>query len=67
MSISHGVVRTFRIRDKLTKKIVMDIPTTSNSIIHMGGAFQKEFTHGIPVEKNVTGVRYSITFRTHAL
>ena len=43
----------------------MDIPTISNSIIHMGGDFQKEFTHGIPVEKKVNGVRYSLTFRKH--
>jgi alkylated DNA repair dioxygenase AlkB len=65
ISISYGAVRKFRIRDKLSKKIIMDIPTTSNSIIHMCGNFQKEFTHGIPVEKKVKEVRYSLTFRTH--
>lgn len=65
VAISYGAVRKFRIRDKLTKKIVLDIPTTHNSIIHMGGDFQKEFTHGIPVEKTVKGVRYSLTFRKH--
>ena len=67
IAISHGAVRKFRIRDKLTKKIIMDIPTTSGSIIHMGGDFQKEFTHGIPVEKNVEGIRYSFTFRKHTI
>ena len=67
IAISHGAVRKFRIRDKLTKKIIMDIPTTSGSIIHMGGDFQKEFTHGIPVEKKVEGVRYSFTFRKHTI
>jgi len=67
ISISYGAVRKFRIRDKLSKKIVMDIPTTSNSIIHMGGDFQKEFTHGIPTEKKVKGSRYSLTFRTHTV
>ena len=65
IAISYGAVRKFRIRDKLSKKIIMDIPTTSNSIIHMGGNFQKEFTHGIPVEKKITGERYSLTFRKH--
>lgn len=65
IAISYGAVRKFRIRDKITKKIIMDIPTTSNSIIHMGGDFQKEFTHGIPVEKKVQGERYSLTFRKH--
>lgn len=67
ISISYGSVRKFRIRDKLTKKIILDIPTISNSIIHMGGNFQKEFTHGIPVEKKVKGERYSLTFRTHSI
>ena len=67
IAISYGAVRKFRIRDKLTKKIIMDIPTTSGSIIHMGGDFQKEFTHGIPIEKKVEGVRYSFTGRKHNL
>ena len=67
IAISHGIVRKFRIRDKKTKKIIMDIPTTSNSILHMGGDFQKEFTHEIPVEKKVKGDRYSLTFRTHLI
>jgi alkylated DNA repair dioxygenase AlkB len=67
IAISYGEVRKFRIRDKNTKKIVMDIPTTSNSIIHMGGDFQKEFTHGIPIEKKIQGIRYSFTFRKHTL
>lgn len=67
IAISYGAVRKFRIRDKITKKIIMDIPTISNSIIHMGGNFQKEYTHGIPVEKKVQGERYSLTFRKHTL
>lgn len=67
ISISYGAVRKFRIRDKVTKKIIIDIPTKSNSIIHMGGDFQKEFTHGIPVEKKVKEVRYSLTFRKHTI
>ena len=65
ISISYGATRKFRIKDKLIKKIVMDIPTTSNIIIHMGGDFQKEFTHGIPIEKKVKDARYSLTFRKH--
>lgn len=67
VAISHGAVRKFRIMDKLTGKKIIDISTTSNSIIHMGGDFQKEYTHGIPVEKKVKGVRYSFTFRNHTI
>lgn len=65
VAISHGAIRKFRIRDKNTKKIVKDIPTLSNKILHMGGDFQKEFTHEIPIEKKVKNVRWSFTFRKH--
>lgn len=65
VSLSHGAVRKFRIRDKQTGKIVADIPTNSNEIIHMGGDFQKEFTHEIPQEKRIKDCRYSFTFRHH--
>jgi len=67
LAISYGAVRKFRIRDKETKKIVKDIPTLSNKIIHMGGEFQKEFTHEIPIEKKVRNVRWSFTFRKHLI
>lgn len=63
--ISYGAVRKFRIKDKITKKTIIDIPTISNNILHMGGDFQKEFTHEIPIEKKIKEVRYSFTFRKH--
>ena len=63
--VSYGAPRTFRIRDKMTGKIVTDVPTTSGEIWIMGGDFQKEFTHEIPVEKKVKGSRISFTFRKH--
>ena len=65
MAISYGTVRKFRIREKQTNKIIKDIPTISNKIIHMGGNFQSEFTHEIPVEKKAKGTRFSLTFRKH--
>ena len=65
ISISYGATRTFRIRNKETKHIVQDIKMESNQIIHMGGSFQKEFTHEIPMEKRIKEVRYSFTFRKH--
>jgi len=43
----------------------MDIPTTSKEIWIMGGDFQKEFTHEVPVEKRVKDKRISFTFRKH--
>jgi alkylated DNA repair dioxygenase AlkB len=65
IALSYGAVRKFRIRNKLTSKIEIDVPTNPNIIIQMAGDFQKEFTHEIPIEKNVEGVRYSFTFRRH--
>ncbi len=63
--ISYGASRKFRIRNKLTSKIVRDIQTTSKEIWVMGGDFQKEFTHEIPVEKKIKDKRISFTFRKH--
>ena len=65
VSLSYGSIRKFRIKDKITKKTVVDIPTENFSIIHMGGEFQKEFTHSIPVEKKIKDERWSFTFRKH--
>lgn len=63
--LSHGAERLFRIKNKETKKTVCDERMKSGLLYHMGGDFQKEFTHEIPQEKKVTGMRYSFTFRRH--
>jgi alkylated DNA repair dioxygenase AlkB len=65
VSISYGAARIFRIRDKATKNIVYDEPTTHCSIFHMGGDFQKIYTHEIPVQKKIKEPRISFTFRKH--
>jgi len=65
VSISYGAIRNFRIRHKQSKKIIENIPTTSNMFIHMGGNFQKEFTHEIPIQKKIKEPRWSFTFRKH--
>jgi alkylated DNA repair dioxygenase AlkB len=65
VALSYGQPRTFRIRDKKTKKIIIDIPTKSYHYISMEGDFQKEFTHEIPIQKKIKNPRYSFTFRHH--
>lgn len=65
VSLSYGAVRKFRIREKQSKLIEKDILTESGMLIQMGGQFQKEFTHEIPVETKVKDTRYSFTFRRH--
>lgn len=65
IAISYGAKRIFRIRDKNTKAIIKDILLESYSIVQMGGDFQKEFTHEVPVQKKVSDERISFTFRKH--
>ena len=66
VSVSLGESRTFRIRDKKTKKIVLDVASDSGKIIFMAGEFQKLFTHEIPTEKKKKNPRISFTFRRHS-
>ena len=67
VSISYGAKRKFRIRNKSNGKKVVDIDMNSSEIIHMGGDFQKEFTHEIPKEKKIKDERYSFTLRNHLI
>jgi alkylated DNA repair dioxygenase AlkB len=65
VAVSWGAERLFRIRDRGTKKIAMDVPMRTYQIIQMGGDFQSEFTHEVPRQKKVRGERMSFTFRRH--
>ena len=65
ISISYGAERIFRIRKKDTKHIIYDELTTHCSILHMGGNFQKLYTHEIPIQKKIKEPRISFTFRKH--
>ena len=48
-------------------KLKLDVLTNSYELLHMGGDFQKEFTHEIPIEKKVKEPRISFTFRYHKI
>ncbi len=66
VALSIGTERIFRVRDRLTKKIVYNLQTRSGKIIQMRGTnFQKKFTHEIPIQKRVKESRTSLTFRRH--
>ena len=67
VSISYGSERIFRIRNKVTKEIMCDELTTHCSILHMGGNFQKLYTHEIPAQKKIKESRISFTFRKHII
>ena len=64
-SVAFGAVRTFRIRYKESKQILIDVPHNPGDLLVMAGDFQKEFTHEIPIQKKVTQPRVSLTFRLH--
>ena len=65
VALSFGAERKFRIRSRKDNKIVHEEPTTHCSLMHMGGVFQKIYTHEIPVQKKIKESRTSITFRKH--
>lgn len=65
--ISYGSERNFRIRNKNDKKIVHEENTSHCSILHMGGKFQKFYTHEIPIQKKIKGTRFSFTFRKNTI
>lgn len=69
-ALSIGAGRTFRVRfkdagKKFAAKKWFDHVTGNYELMVMGGKFQKEFTHEIPVQKKIKKKRVSITFRKH--
>lgn len=65
IALCYGEERIFRIRSKKNKQVLHDEITTHGSILQMGGFFQTLYTHEIPVQKEISGIRYSFTFRKH--
>lgn len=65
-SIAYGPgIRTFRIRRKTDKTVVLNYRHEPCTLVVMEGAFQQEFTHEVPIEKKVREPRISVTFRHH--
>jgi alkylated DNA repair dioxygenase AlkB len=73
IAISYGAERIFRIKPKKTKEQIInkekvekvDIIMNHLQVLHMGGEFQKEFTHEIPKQTKIKNKRISFTFRKH--
>jgi alkylated DNA repair dioxygenase AlkB len=72
-AICLGESRIFRVRNKVDKSIVADIPTKHGQFILMRGTFQDQFLHEIPKGAKLGaklggtgGIRVSLTFRCHA-
>lgn len=62
--ISYGATRNFRIFDRKDIKI-LDVPLIENQAIHMGGDFQKEFTHDVEKDARIKETRYSISYHKY--
>lgn len=66
-SCSFGATRTFRVRDKITRKIVHDLKLTDRTFIVMCGRMQMEYTHEVPKisgrRAQLVGPRINVTFR----
>ena len=67
LSVSIGQERIFRIRNKATNEIVMDIPMPSDTYLMMCGKIQKKYLHEVPKvsgkKGDEMGKRINITFR----
>ncbi len=67
VSVSLGAQRTFRIRDKETKGIVLDMNMPNRTFVIMGGDMQRHYTHEVPkvggAKGEAVGRRINITFR----
>ena len=62
-TISLGVTRTFKIREKKNKKNVTNYELENNDFLIMGGEFQKHYQHQLPKRKKCKHSRISITIR----
>ena len=58
----HGSQRKLRVRDKVNKNIVIDIPLKSGNIIYMYNNFNDELIYEIPIDKHIENEMYSFTF-----
>ena len=67
LSVSLGQERIFRIRDKSTNQIVLDIPMPTNTYVMMCGTMQSRYLHEVPKVTGTKGSsmdkRINITFR----
>lgn len=65
VGLSFGATRTFRVREKRTKRIVLDVEQEPGMLVGMEGDFQSEFVHEVPCRLRVREPRVSLTFRRH--
>lgn len=62
-SLSLGAARTFRFRERATRKTVMSLELPHGSLLVMRGATQRVYQHALPRRLRVTRARINLTFR----
>jgi alkylated DNA repair dioxygenase AlkB len=62
VSISLGASRFFDIKSKLTK-MKQRINLKNGSMLIMAGDTQKNYKHGVPIQKKIKSKRINLTFR----
>ena len=62
-SVSLGGTRTFKFRDRLTKKEIISLDLSNGSLLVMAGESQHFWEHSIPKQSGSAIPRLNITFR----
>ena len=62
-SVSLGGTRTFKFRDRLSKKEIISVDLPNGSLLIMAGESQHFWEHSIPKQSGAANPRLNITFR----
>lgn len=60
--ISYGETRRFRVKDKLTNRIIMNVPMWSKEMLIMDKTFVEDHNYEIPIENKYKEPMYLFTF-----
>ncbi len=62
-SVSLGEERTFQVRSRASKAVVLSQTLEHGSLLLMGGTLQEHYEHQVPKRANVSKPRVNLTFR----
>lgn len=62
-SLSFGAVRTFRLRERATRKAALSIELAHGSLLVMAGGTQRHYQHALPKRAGIAEARINLTFR----
>jgi alkylated DNA repair dioxygenase AlkB len=62
-SLSFGAMRTFRLRERATRRPVLSLELAHGSLLVMAGQTQRHYQHALPRRAGVAAPRINLTFR----